>query len=250
MKRILAVASGKGGVGKTWFSISLSHAFARMKKRVLLVDCDIGLANIDVQLGLAKGPDLAMVALGRASASKAIKPVERYGFDVFPGRSAHGRPAGLDAFIVSWLCKTLDDLQDDYDITVLDLPSGIEQGVRDMMRYASQEIVMTTGEPTALADAYALIKATRNERLEGIPGIVVNFAQQASSGQQTMDGLIRVCDRFLAIAPTDFGVIRQDKSVPESIGRQTSLLACHPNSDAAQDVTGVAKVIINSIARP
>ena len=249
MTRILAVASGKGGVGKTWFSISLSHALARMKKRVLLVDCDIGLANIDVQLGLAKGPDLAMVALGQTSASSAIKHVEKYGFDVLPGRSGHGRLAGLDAFIVSWLHRTLDDLHDNYDITILDLPSGIEQGVRDMMRHADQEIVITTGEPTALADAYALIKATRNRQSSDVPGIVVNFAQQAATGHQTMDGLIRVCDRFLAIEPTGFGVIRQDKFVPESIGRQTPLLACHPNSAAAQDVTVIAKVLINSIGR-
>jgi len=249
MKRTLAVASGKGGVGKTWFSISLSHTLARMNKRVLLVDCDIGLANVDVQLGLTKGPDLAMIALGQAPTSRAIKRIKDFGFDVLPGRSGHGRQRGLDAIIVNGLHRTLDDLRDDYDLIILDLPSGIEQGVRDMMRHADQEVVMTTGEPTALADAYALIKATRSTRLDSVPGIVVNFAQQAATGRQTMDGLIRVCDRFLAIEPIGFGVIRQDKAVPEAIGRQTPLFACHPNCDAAEDVAAVAKVLINSIGK-
>jgi flagellar biosynthesis protein FlhG len=249
MNCMLAVASGKGGVGKTWFSISLSHALARMNLRVLLVDCDIGLANVDVQLGLPKAPDLATVALDERLSDEAIRRIDSIGFDVLPGRSGCGRSRGLGPLVIGWLQKKLGSLRQRYDVIILDLPSGVEQGVRDLMLLADQKIVVTTGEPTALADAYALIKATRQNGVGNVPGIVVNFAQQTTSGRQTLDGLIRVCGRFLAIEPIGFGVIRMDKCVPEAIGRQTPLLACHPSCDAAQDVVAVAKVLAHSMRK-
>ena len=249
MSCMLAVASGKGGVGKTWFSISLSHALARMRMRVLLVDCDIGLANVDVQLGLPKALDLATVALGDRLPDEAIRRIDNVGFDVLPGRSGCGRSRGLGPLVVGWLQKTLGSVRHLYDVIILDLPSGVEQGVRDLWFLADQKIVVTTGEPTALADAYALIKVTRQNGVGNVPGIVVNFAHQSMAGRQTLDGLIRVCDRFLAIEPVGFGVIRLDKSVPEAIGRQMPLLACHPGCDAAQDVVAVAKVLAHSMRR-
>ncbi|MGI9509992.1 MAG: AAA family ATPase [Geminicoccaceae bacterium] len=244
MKRLLAVASGKGGVGKTWFSISLGQALARKNRRVLLVDCDVGLANVDVQLGLTRAADLTHVATGEISLHRAIRTIDAIGLDVLAGRSGAGYLDGLDPLMVSWIQDELRGAVEGYDIVILDLPSGVERGVRDMMRQADDRIVVTTGEPTALTDAYALIKATHRSRPDAAPKIVVNFAENAASGRQTLDGLVRVCSRFLAIKPQRLGVIRRDRRVPETIGRQMPLLQCYPGCDAAKDIIDAAEAFL------
>ncbi|MDH3659105.1 MAG: AAA family ATPase [Alphaproteobacteria bacterium] len=241
MKRILAVASGKGGVGNTWFAISLGQALAQLNQRVLLVDGDVGLANVDIQLGLARTVDLTHVVMGEIPLSQAIQRVDALGLDVLPGRSGGGHLGGLDPMMVGWMQRELRRIGEGYDVVILDLPSGVEQGVRALMRQADDEIIVTTAEPTALTDAYALIKATHRNRLGGVPKIVVNFAEHETSGRQTLEGLVRVCERFLAIKPKQLGVIRRDPRVPEAIGRQVPLLQCYPRCDAARDVIAVAK---------
>lgn len=248
MKRVLAVASGKGGVGKTWFAISLGQALARMNRRVLLVDCDLGLANVDVQLGLDRSVDIMHVVTGETPLLRAIQSADQFGLDVLPGRSGAGYKGGLDPMMVAWLRGELRSMCDAYDIVIMDLPSGIDQGIRDVMRHADEEMIITTGEPTALTDAYALIKATRRNRPDRVPKIVVNFAEGARAGRQTLEGLVRVCDRFLAIRPMELGIIRRDRRVPEAIARQTALFQCYPGSDAARDVVAIAEALVASKA--
>jgi len=244
MTRVLAVASGKGGVGKTWFSISLGHALATLNRRVLLVDCDVGLANIDVQLGLSPAANLHHAFLGEVSISQAIRSLDALGLDVLPGRATAGHLSGLDSPMVGWIQGELHRINRDYDVVILDLPSGVEHGIRDLMRYADDEIIVTTAEPTALTDAYALIKATRRDRVGEAPNIICNFAEHEEAGRQTLDGFVRVCDRFLAIRPQRLGVIRRDARVPEAVGRQASLLQCYPGSNAARDIFAAAKAFL------
>ncbi len=249
MKRLLAIASGKGGVGKTWLSVSLGQALARLNRRVLLVDCDVGLANVDVQLGLSHDVDLNHVVMGQIPLSRAVRRLDALGLDVLPGRSGAGNLGGLDPLMVGWVQRELRPLADNYDLVILDLPSGVDQGVRELMRLADDDIIVTTGEPTALTDAYALIKATRRGRLDRVPKIVVNFAEHALAGRQTLDGLVRVCERFLSIKPDGLGVIRRDARVAEAIGRQAPFLQSYPGSDAARDVMATAEVLIAMKAR-
>lgn len=246
MKRIFAIASGKGGVGNTWFSISLGQALARLNRRVLLVDCDVGLANIDVQLGLMHSVDLTQVVMGETPISRAIQRVDALGLDVLPGRSGAGHLDGLDPMMVGWMQRELRCISQDYDVVILDLPSGVEQGVRSLMRQADDEIIVTTSEPTALTDAYALIKATHRNRLGSVPKIVVNFAEHATAGRQTLEGLARVCERFLAIKPDQLGVVRRDTRVPEAIGRQVALLQYYPGCNAARDVIAIAEALLQT----
>lgn len=249
MKRVLAIASGKGGVGKTWFSVSFGQALARMNRRVLLVDCDVGLANIDVQLGLRPHGDLTRVVMGQMPLSRAIQSVDALGFDILPGLSGAGHLGGLDNLMAGWIRGELNDASEGYDIVILDLPSGIEMGVRELMQHADDEIILTTGEPTALTDAYALIKATHRERRGGAPKLVINFAEHAAAGRQTLEGLVRVCDRFLSTKPYGLGVVRRDARVSEAIARQTPLLQCYPGSDAARDVVATAEAFLASEVR-
>lgn len=244
MKRVVAVASGKGGVGKTWFSISLGQALARSNRRVLLIDCDVGLANVDVQLGLNQSIDLQHVFMGEVEFSRAIRSVDPLGFDVLPGGARANYLNGLDAPMVGWITGKLRQVASSYDIVILDLPSGVELGVRELMRHADHEIIVTTGEPTALTDAYALIKATRRNSQNGVPKLICNFAEHEGAGRQTLEGLVRVCNRFLGITPRPLGVIRRDARVPQAISRQLPLFECYPNSDAARDIVVMANVFL------
>ncbi|NJO36466.1 MAG: MinD/ParA family protein [Rhizobiales bacterium] len=244
MKRLLAIASGKGGVGKTWFAISLGHALARMNRRVLLVDCDVGLANVDVQLGLDPALNLHHVFVGKVSIAQAVQSLDGLGFDVLTGRSGAGYLSGLDSPMVGLIQHALQRMGDTYDVVILDLPSGVEHGVRHLMRCADDQIIVTTGEPTALTDAYALIKATRGNGSHRVPRLICNLADHREAGCRTLEGLIRVCERFLAIRPSALGVIRRDGRVVDAISRQRSLLTCYPKSNAARDVIATAEALL------
>jgi flagellar biosynthesis protein FlhG len=250
MKRILAIASGKGGVGKTWVSISLSHALSRLNRRVLLVDCDVGLANVDVQLGLSPDLDLQNAFLGEVAFSQVVKPLASLGFDLVSGRTRTSYLNGLDRPLVAWLLRELDSIASSYDVVILDLPTGLEPGVRDLMQRSDHQMIVTTCEPTALTDAYALIKATRRASKNSSPGLVCNFAEHEQAGRETLAGFVRVCRRFLDAEPDQLGVVRRDRRVPEAIRRQTALLECYPRSDAATDIFSIAETYLAWKDRP
>jgi flagellar biosynthesis protein FlhG len=243
VSRIVAVASGKGGVGKTWLAISLSHALARQGPRVLLFDGDLGLANVDVQLGLGSGPDLASVLSGRCPIHQAVRPVDG-GFDVLPGRSGSGQLGLIGAPLFAHLLTDLAALTERYDLTLLDLPAGIDHAVRRLLRAATTRLVVTTDEPTALTDAYALIKLSQKDGSAAGLELVINLADSHEAGQETHAGLQRVCAQFLQLHPPLAGVLRRDPRVAEAIRHQTPFLFRHPRSPTARDVEALARHLL------
>ena len=237
---IIAIASGKGGVGKTWLAITLAHALARLGRRTLLFDGDLGLANVDVQLGLMPEHDLAGVLAGRLSLAQATLPYEQGGFDIVAGRSGCGRLAAVPQAPLGTLREDLVAMAAGYDHVILDLGAGIERTVRELARLAGSCIVVATDEPTALTDAYAFIKVTRLDRAEVDVRIVVNMAGSARDGEKTYGALLRACEQFLNLSPRLLGVVRRDPKVREAIRHQTSLLTRFPNCAAAADVEAIA----------
>jgi len=239
-RNVVAVASGKGGVGKTWFAVTLAHALARAGARTLLFDGDLGLANVDIQLGLLPERDLSGVIAGRLTLTQSVTRVSDAGFDVIAGRSGSGSLAALPPARLSALHDGLMTLSGDYDRVVIDLGAGVEGTVRALAGEAGTILVVTTAEPTALTDAYAFIKLTAAERANADIRLVINMAASQREGERTYNTILKACQSFLKLAPPLAGVVRRDTKVADSIRNQTSILSRHPNSEAAGDVAAIA----------
>lgn len=238
---VIAIASGKGGVGKTWLAVTLAHVLARRGRRVLLFDGDFGLANVDIQLGLQPEHDLGSVVAGRVALTEACRRFALGGFDVLAGRSGSGALAGLDAATLGRVLDTLGAASRHYDHVLLDLGAGLDRGVRRMAAWADLLLVVATDEPTSVTDAYATLKLHAADRPEDVARIVVNQATGAASGQRTYATLVRACQLFLNRSPPLAGIVRRDGRVADAIRRQSLLLTRHPASPAAEDVERIAE---------
>lgn len=242
-KNIIAVASGKGGVGKTWFSITLTHALAKAGKKVLLFDGDLGLANVDVQLGLMPKRDLNDVIRGRLSLDKVVQHYEEGGFDIIAGRSGQASLSALPSQRLAMLRDQLLDIANDYDVVLIDLGAGVDRTVRMMSASATRTLLVTTDEPTSLTDAYAFIKLGAAAGMSKRVSIVVNQASNALEGEKTYKTLLKACENFLRLNPPMAGLVRQDPRVKDSIRSQTPILTRSPNTEAAGDVEKIADYV-------
>ena len=241
---IVAVASGKGGVGKTWLAITLSHVLARAGRRVLLFDGDLGLANIDIQLGLMPKQDLGAVVVGDIRLDQAITGFGPGGFDIIAGKSGSGALATMSRPRLTELGDDLAGLARRYDWVVLDLGAGIDVAVRTLAAHRGPKLVVATSEPTALTDAYAFIKVVNGQQPAADLRIVINMAENAKDGERTYAKLLKVCQSFLKIAPPLAGVVCRDPNVIDAIRRQTPILSRHPTSRAVVDVEAAARRLV------
>lgn len=245
---LVAIASGKGGVGKTWFSITLAHALSLAGKKVLLFDGDLGLANVDVQLGLMPKRDLNDVIRGRLSIDRVVQTYEDGGFDIVAGRSGQASLSALPSQRLAMLRDQLIDAGRNYDVVLLDLGAGVDRTVRMFSASAARTLLVTTDEPTALTDGYAFIKLGSAAGVAKDVGIVVNQASSAAEGEKTYKTLLRACENFLRIKPPLAGIVRHDSRVKDTIRHQTPILTRSPSSDAAADVEKIARDLIRDLS--
>lgn len=231
---LIAIASGKGGVGKTFIAIGLAQALAERGHAVTLVDGDVGLANVDVQLGLDPQCNLGDVLAGRRTL-KATLMRHSAGFDVLPGHS--GAP-GLDAAALGRFLVLLRGMPG--QLVVLDLGAGIGAAQRGLAAASDLLIVVANEEPTSLTDAYAVLKLHRRDAPQGRAGLLVNMAGQAARVHAALDA---ACRGFLGTTLPLLGAIRRDAKVPAAIRAQMPLLTRHPNTPAAEDLRGLAATL-------
>ncbi len=246
---IIAVASGKGGVGKTWFSVSLAHALSKAGKKVLLFDGDLGLANVDVQLGLMPKRDLSDVIHGRLMMDRVIQHYDDGNFDIVAGRSGSASLSALPSQRLTMLRDQLLSLSDKYDAIIIDLGAGVDRTVRMLSAISATTLLVSTDEPTSLTDAYAYIKLCHAAGLARSIQVVVNMAHSKSEGEKTYNTLLKACENFLKLRPNMAGIIRRDPKVRDSIRAQTPIMTRSPNSDAAEDLERVAKFVLNRLEK-
>lgn len=245
---VVAVASGKGGVGKTFFSISLAHAMAKSGKKVLLFDGDLGLANVDVQLGLMPKRDLNDVIRGRLGLDKVVQHYEEGDFDIIAGRSGQASLAALPSQRLTLLRDQLLEVAEDYDAVILDLGAGVDRIVRMLSASAICTLLVTTDEPTSLTDAYAFIKLGSAAGMSKNVGVIVNQATSKAEGEKTYKTLLKACENFLRLKPPMIGMVRHDPRVKDTIRHQTPILTRSPNSEAAEDIEDIASIVLKDLA--
>lgn len=236
----IAVLSGKGGVGKTNLSLNLGFALYQSGFKSLLMDCDMGLANLDVLLGITPEGNLQDVLLGEASMESVLHHIEQDGLDVLPAASGVPELNDLNPDTKDLLLERLAPILGKYDFVFMDIGAGISDTVQTFASMAAMRVVVITPEPTSLTDSYALIKVL-NKRF-GLADfrVVVNEVLSTKEAQQAFDKLAGACQHFLEIDIKMLGHVRMDQKLPEAVCRQQPLMSYAPGSAAAQDIQAIA----------
>lgn len=236
----VAVLSGKGGVGKTNVSLNLACALYQAGFKTLLMDCDLGLANLDVLLGITPEGNLQNALLGEAALSEVLYPVEPEGFDVLPAASGVPELTEMSPDIRDLLLQRLEPVLGNYDYIFMDLGAGISETVQTFAAMAAARIVIITPEPTSLTDSYALIKVLHNRFGMRDFMVLVNQVASPREAQASFEKLDGACRHFLHLEPVLLGHVRNDNKLPEAVCRQQPLLRFAPGCPAARDLQSLA----------
>ncbi len=242
--RVIAVTSGKGGVGKTAVVANTAVLLARMNKRVLILDSDLGLANIDVVFGLAPGRNLNHF-FSEESELDEILADGPSGIKILPAGSGTQRFTRLDSRQKMRLLESLDSMHNDFDIVLIDTEAGISENVTYFNTAAQEILVVTTPEPTAVTDAYALMKLLSSQYHEKHFNLVVNCVRSEDEGLQVFRKLTMVADRYLDISIDFLGSIPMDRQMVEAICRQQVIVDLFPNSRISQAFEALARTLVN-----
>jgi flagellar biosynthesis protein FlhG len=236
-------------VGKTSLATNLAIACARRGRRVLLVDGDLSMANVDLLLGVSPRLHLGDVVFGRASLEEIVLTTSD-GVRLLPAGSGVEELADLDDFRRGTLLRELARLESEADLLVLDTGSGVSRQSMHFARAADQVLIVTTPEPTAFTDAYATLKILGRGRLAGRPGLIVNMAASAEEGVETERRIREVAERFLRIRPQYFGHVLLDSAVGQAVRQQRPLLQAFPGSPASACIERLAERLLLEVEPP
>lgn len=252
--RIIAITSGKGGVGKTFVSANLAAALTRRGLRVLVLDADLGLANLDVVLNLHPKVTLHDVFTGKATLDQAVVKAPG-GFSVVLAGSGMVEYSRLTPEVRSELLNVIQALAPQYDVVLLDTGAGISDVVLFSVSLAQEVLVVATPEPTSLTDAYAAIKVLATQQRRQQVRLVVNQAARPGDGRAITSQLQQVLDRFVAtdtgrpVRLVHMGDIPADTAVREAVMRRQLLLQQMPGTPAALAVAQLANKIETTVLR-
>lgn len=241
--RAIAVTSGKGGVGKTNLSVNLAHAFMAAGKDVLLLDADLGLANADILLGTVPPYHLGHLLRGERGICDLIHRTPS-GLKLIAGGSGVADLANLPAHRLQDFVQALGQLDGQADYLFVDTGAGLSNTVLEFVLASDQVVVVTTPEPTSLADAYATIK-TLAQRLPGVEiKLVVNQAERLEEAAFAAERIVTTARNFLGLTVEHLGTVPRDPNVWQAVRRQTPFLLGYPDSAASRAVTGMARQLL------
>lgn len=248
---IIAIASGKGGVGKTSLCVNLCIALAASGRRVTMLDGDLGLANADVLCGVKATNHLGHLLAGRRTLDEVLIPVPG-GFRLLPGASGLAAVAQAAEERPAALLKRLAPLERDTDVLVIDCGAGISKAVRAFLYAADAAIVVTTPEPTSITDAYATLKLTLMDRRRRggearPPGLLVNNAKNEREALAAHRRIATVCERFVGEAPSLIGWTPHDQAVRGAVYSRTPFLLGEPNCRVSCAVREIADHLVERL---
>ena len=231
--RIVTVTSGKGGVGKTNVSVNMALAYARMGKKVVVMDADLGLANVNVMLNMIPKFNLYHV-IRKQKTMKEIMIDTEYGISIVAGASGFSKIANLNDGERQYFISELETLSA-ADIIIIDTSAGVSSNVLDFVAAANDAVIVTTPEPTAITDAYGIIKIIATEINSFNLGLklVVNRVKNVAEAKKVADKMISITGQFLNLKVEYLGFIYEDDSVPRSVLRQRPFMVVDPKCKAS-----------------
>lgn len=240
--QVIAVSGGKGGIGKTNVSVNLGVALSHIGRRVTLLDADLGLANVDVLLGLKPVHTLKQVLDGTQRLAD-VQLEGPGGLKIVPAASGLQEMASLGPTEHAAIIRAFSEIAHSMDVLLIDTAAGISADVTSFLCAAQEIIVVTCDEPTAITDAYALIKVLNQNHAIDKVRLVANMVRGDSEGIRLYEKLQTVCDRFLNTSLIYSGCIPMDEAVRKSVQKQQSVVELYPGSSAAKAFTRLAQTV-------
>ena len=240
--QVIAVTGGKGGVGKTNVSVNLGVALCKLGRRVTLLDADLGLANVDVLLGLKPRRNLSDVLAGNTTLAEVVVPGP-CGLRIVPAASGTQAMVQLGPREHAGLISAFSDIAHQMDVLIVDTAAGISDEVISFLLAAQEIIVVVCNEPTSITDAYALIKVLNSQYDVKRVRVLANMVRGAQEGKSVFAKLVTVTERFLEVTLEYAGWVPFDEHVRRAVQRQRSVVDAYPSSKASQSFMDLAREV-------
>ncbi|GJM11632.1 MAG: site-determining protein [Pseudohongiella sp.] len=227
--KVIAVSGGKGGIGKSNVSVNLAVGLAKLGRSVMLLDADLGMANIDIMLGIQPEYDLQHVISGQCTLEQVIFNGP-FGIKIIPASTGIGKMADLSVEEQGNIIRAFDDIPMDVDVLIIDTAAGIAKSVVNFTKSAQEIVVVVCDEPASITDAYSLIKVLNVEHDIKSFQILPNMVKDAEHGKKLFRKLVNVTDIYLDVSLGFMGSIPMDEKLKSAVKSQTAVMEAFPNS--------------------
>ena len=242
--RVISVASGKGGVGKSSISVNLAIAMSRLGSRVLILDADFGLANIDVMLGITTRLDLSYFLRGERTLHEIVQ-LGHEGVRFISGGSGVADLINMGEEQLAELLTKIVNIDAPIDVIIMDAGAGISNNIMQSLLASSETIVVSTAEPTSVLDAYALVKTIVKHAPSHPLYILANKCENKKEAQNIQAGFVNVCGKNLGKNISPLGLVSYNYEFTHAIKRQTPIIAKNPNGAIAREFDLIARTLLN-----
>ena len=241
----IAIASGKGGVGKTMISVNVAIELSKQKQKVLLVDADLGLANADILFGVSTKYSM-QDAIFKGMPLEDIVMKTEFGVDLISASSGSKEMVSLGAARMNLFIDQLIKFASEYDFIIFDCAAGIDNNVTSFIAATTQAIIVATTEPTSIMDVYALNKIIYQGKLSDNVGLIVNMADNYDHGKKIADTLSAVSRQYLGVTMSLIGIINRNQENNDAIRNRKPVALSSPDSETAKGIKDITKKIMES----
>ena len=241
--RVISIASGKGGVGKSSLAVNLAITMSRLGVRVLIIDADFGLANVDVMLGITTRLDLSYFLRGEKTLHEIIQ-LGHEGVRFISGGSGVGELINMSEYQLSSLLSKIVHIDAPIDLIIMDAGAGVSNTIMQVLFASSETIVVTTAEPTSVLDAYALVKTIVKHNPTHPLHVVANKCENMKEAHNVQTGFVDVCGRHLGKNINPLGLVSYNHNITATIKRQIPITVSDPQGLTSREVNAIARAIL------